>query len=42
MIRRLASILVICLAPTAAAGERAPLRWGADAEGGAPYVFFDP
>ncbi len=27
----------------AGAGEQVtPLRWGADAEGGAPYVFYDP
>ncbi len=30
-------------APTRAAAPRpAPLRWGADAEGGAPYIFADP
>jgi polar amino acid transport system substrate-binding protein len=33
-------VLLVCT--TLAAGAAAPLRWGADPSGGAPYVFSDP
>lgn len=41
------SCLAVCLSLTAAKPaqaqeDRAPLRWGADAEGGLPYIFADP
>jgi polar amino acid transport system substrate-binding protein len=38
-----AAAFAACLAGAAApAGAEAPLRWGGDSEGGAPYVFPDP
>jgi polar amino acid transport system substrate-binding protein len=36
------ALLLGGLAPPAPAAPPPPLRWGADAEGGAPYVFPDP
>lgn len=35
-------VLVGVLGPSLAAAETGVLRWGADAQGGAPYVFQDP
>lgn len=37
-----AVLLVVCLAPPASAQPRPLLRWGGDAEGGAPFVEADP
>ena len=39
--RSLALFLLAALTPTLAA-QQTPLRWGADADGGIPYVFADP
>mgnify|MGYP001110057797 CR=1 FL=1 len=38
----LAALLGLGLWVVPAGAQQGPLRWGADAEGGAPYVFFDP
>ncbi len=35
-------LLAVLLAGTLSAAAEAPLTWGADAQGGAPYVFQDP
>lgn len=42
--RRLAALPLVLLAPTLGASPASsePLRWGADSEGGAPFVFPDP
>lgn len=44
LIRLLGLSLAIACLPAAAFAqeEKPPLRWGADAEGGAPYIFVDP
>lgn len=41
---RCAVVAIACVLPTGYAGAQSPseLRWGADAEGGAPYVEADP
>lgn len=41
MVRWLASIVVL-LAGQVSADDSTPLKWAADAEGGAPYIFKDP
>ncbi|MBL8715631.1 MAG: ABC transporter permease subunit [Myxococcales bacterium] len=40
--KRLLPLLTLLTLLTVAGGAWAKLRWGADAEGGAPYVFHDP
>jgi polar amino acid transport system substrate-binding protein len=40
-LNRFATLLLTFL-PTLAAAQDKPLRWGSDAEGGAPYIFLDP
>jgi polar amino acid transport system substrate-binding protein len=40
--RPLLLLSLLLLAPHRAAADTAPLRWAADAEGGAPYIFRDP
>ena len=42
MRRGLLAIAGACIAFSAAAGQRPVIRWGGDAEGGAPYVEADP
>jgi polar amino acid transport system substrate-binding protein len=39
---RLAGLALVCVTAAAAAQERPDLRWGGDAEGGAPFVEADP
>lgn len=41
-VRRLLVIAAFVATTPAAAQDAKPLRWGADAEGGAPYIFKDP
>ena len=38
----LASLGALLIVSSAAAQDKKPLRWGSDAEGGAPYIFKDP
>ena len=38
----LALVFSAAVLPRIHADELPPLRWGADAEGGAPYIFKDP
>ena len=40
--RRAVTVPALLLLSALAAGPGAELRWGADAQGGAPYVFQDP
>lgn len=42
MILRGGCLAIGVLLPALLAGAAEPLRWGADAEGGAPYIFKDP
>jgi polar amino acid transport system substrate-binding protein len=36
------AVVLLCLTCATVASAEPPLRWGADAQGGAPYVFQDP
>ena len=36
------ALVALCVASSATAQDLPPLRWGADSEGGAPYIFLDP
>jgi polar amino acid transport system substrate-binding protein len=42
LVLRLLIVVGLSLAASARAQQGAPLRWGADGQGGAPYVFRDP